>query len=259
VRRRHFVRERWRYDKGPLFGEYWRYAGPLHWLIHGNSRLLLEGPAVEGASRDCLRDYAAIAAAAGLAGKELIDPFLAPIWKQLAPASIADLGCGGASRLVALAKKLRSMTAVGFDRSSEALKLARANVEHQELSDRIALVLADAEAIEQQYAQTDLVFSALMIHDLLPKKRAITALARWRKAFPNAERMLIVDTCRVDMRGADTTFIEPFEYVHALLGIRLASVPEWTEIFASAGWALKESVSTGLPNTSAFVLERIGQ
>jgi hypothetical protein len=77
--------------------------------------------------------------------------------------------------------------------------------------------------------------------------------------FPNAERMLIVDTCRVDVRGADTTFIDPFEYVHALLGIRLASVAEWTEIFASAGWLLKDSVRTGLPNTYAFVLERAGR
>jgi precorrin-6B methylase 2 len=247
-----------RYDKGPFFAEYWHYAGPLHWLIHGNSRLLLEGPATEGVSRERLRDYAAIAAAATLAGEELIDPFLAPLWKQLAPGSISDVGCGGASRLIALAKQLPYMTAVGFDRNSEALKVARANVERQELADRIALVLADAETIEQNYPETDLIFSALMMHDLLPKQRAIDALIRWRGTFPNAERMLIVDTCRVDTREADTTFIEPFEYVHALLGIRLVSVAEWTEIFASAGWALNESISTGLPNTFAFVLERVG-
>jgi hypothetical protein len=245
-----------RYDKGPLFDEYWHYAGPLHWLIHGNSRLLLEGPAAENASRDQLRDYAAIAAAAKLAGEQLIDPHLASIWKRLAPGPIADLGCGGASRLIALAKELPSMTAVGFDRSSEALRVARANVAHQELSDRITLVLADVNTIEQEYPQTDLVFSALMMHDLLPRKRASSTLARWRTTFPNAERMLIVDTCRVDTRGVDTTFIDPFEYVHALLGIRLASVAEWTEIFASAGWELKESVPTALPNTFAFVLER---
>jgi ubiquinone/menaquinone biosynthesis C-methylase UbiE len=188
-----------------------------------------------------------------------MDPHIASIWKRLEPRSIADLGCGGASRLIALAKELPSLTAVGFDRSNEALNVARANVEHQQLSDRIALVLADVETIEKEYPQTDLVFSALMTHDLLPKERAISALARWRTAFPNAQRMLILDTCRVDTRGVDTTFIDPFEYVHALLGIRLASIPEWTEIFASAGWRLAESVPTGLPNTFAFVLERIGQ
>jgi SAM-dependent methyltransferase len=177
------------YDKGPLFTEYWHYAGPLHWLIHGNSRLLLEGPATDGGSRDGLRDYAAIAAAASLAGEELIDPFLAPIWKQLEPICIADLGCGGATRLIALAKELPSITAVGFDRSSDAFKVALANVEHEQLSDRIALVLADAETIEQKYPQTDFVFSALMMHDLLPKKRAVTTLERRRITFQNAERM----------------------------------------------------------------------
>ncbi len=244
------------YVKGPAFADYWRYAGTIHWLIHGNSRLLLDGPRMAARSRDGLRDYRAIAQSSKLAGEHLIDPYLAPVWAKLSPAKVADIGCGSAHRLISLLNQFPLLKALGIDRSMEAVTIARENAATQGVSARIEFVHADILEVCMPYPDVAMVFSALMAHDLGSSGNAIEGFQHLRTIFPNASTMFIVDTCRFDQKGGDRTFIDSFEYVHSLLGIGLASAAEWTDIFKAAGWELQELVATGLPNTFGFLLRR---
>ena len=244
------------YARGKRFADYWRCAGPIYWLTHGNSSLMAGGLIEGGISPDRLRDYRAIATASALAGSQLIDPFLEPVFAALQPKFVADLGCGSGGRLISLAKEY-DLFGIGFDLSEDSIALARRAADQEKMSSRLRFFHADVSALVDRYKDVDTVLSALMAHDLLPRDKAINVLRNLRVVFPSAERMIIVDTCKLDYSYEDRSFAAAFQYIHAILGIDIPTAPQWVEIIEASGWRVANIRPLGLPNTFAFMLRRI--
>jgi SAM-dependent methyltransferase len=219
----------------------------------GNGQLLTKGADLSSSEAEASRDHHAIAVASSLAGRSLFDPYIEPLIQRLHPTGIADLGCGSGERLIAWSKRYGTR-GIGIDRSIHAIKLAEDAIG---LDDGLQLKFrnADVGTLEDEFPGIDLIFSALMAHDLLPEHRAITIFRRLQKNFPNARNMIIVDTCRLD-GNEGIGFADCFQYVHALLDQEVPAPHKWEKILALAGWTVVEKAALGLENTFVFVCER---
>lgn len=108
--------------------------------------------------------------------------------KLEAGALVADIGCGGAGRLIALAERFSKSTFHGYDISEFALEVARENIAEAEVSN-VHLHNPDSEPLPGD-GTFDLVVFGDVIHDLAHPDRVIGAA---RKALKSDGTMLVID------------------------------------------------------------------
>ncbi len=107
---------------------------------------------------------------------------------------VADVGCGGAWAGIALARAFPGVHVDGYDVDGPTVALARANVEREELADRVRVLEQDL-AEHSPDAAYDLVMAYECIHDM---PHPVPVLAAMRRMVRPEGRVLVAD-----MAGAE--------------------------------------------------------
>jgi SAM-dependent methyltransferase len=243
-----------------------RNRGFFTWAIGGYSPLLesmdlfLQAPT--SSWRPYVRgDYVAIGS--DECNQGLMQPIFDRVIDSLPATRIADLGCGNAGRLVELLERRPELTGVGIDIDPRAIELAQAHRHNYGVQDRLQLVCEDVFATlsesRPELADTELVMSFMMLHDLFNKENLHGRLfASMKKAFPKAKYFVLADTCSDETpRDADTMpiFTMGYELIHALRGLKIFPLSHYEQRFAEGGLKLVARHELGVPNTYLFVLE----
>jgi SAM-dependent methyltransferase len=103
------------------------------------------------------------------------DGFAAAVLRRFSPRSVVDIGCGQGLALAALGRAQPSLTRLGFDSSSAAVRRARArgvNVDHLDL---VAAPASHLQSVRTRVAAADLAI-CLEVAEHLPPWRAGTLL-----------------------------------------------------------------------------------
>jgi len=244
--------------------------GFFTWAVGGYGNLLgqIAGVAMgeRAFSRDVFRDEAKVAIGSGEADVALMRPILFQVTDRLKFSSMVDLGCGDASRLIALCQRHPYLRGVGVDVSPIACDLARRRVAEAGLGDRLGIVCADAmglwEHMSEALADVQLVTCFMLLHDLIAVAQSNGAdlFKTLRAAFPRAEYFLIGDTVRSSKQDGATERPPPifslgFELVHAYMGIPLYVKESYEELFRRSNFDIAECLAFGVPNTWLYVLK----
>ena len=178
-------------------------------------------------------------------------------------ASLADLGCGNAGRLVTLLKRKPNLRGVGVDINEQAIEVAKVNRKQNNLEKRLHLVceniFTSITKPSPELKEVELVMSFMLLHDLFNIKGLDGKLfPKMKKAFPNAKYFILADTCLdEEKRNFDDMpiFTMGYELVHSLRGINLFSLSYYKHQFAKQGLRLVKQYDFGVPNTYLFILE----
>ncbi len=234
------------------------------WAIGGYDSFFSSlGPASRGHRVSPRRDEAQVARGSGLIDRALLREEVAEYISKLRVGCIADLGCGDGTRLCDLATRDPRLTGIGVDRSSQAVRLARAQIERCGLKGRLGALRGDClKPIRHRLTgRVDCVTSFFLLHELLFATggnlgRVLEAVFA---SFPNADTFVFADTTRTDGFLSDPSppvFIRGFELVHALMGIPTWSEEEYEALFRASELELVDRRALSVPATFLFVLRR---
>lgn len=240
---------------GPGFAEVFRCKGFFYWLTYGSGEIFSQLPRLirtrDRETRQLRRDSAAISIACRGIGRTFFDPPLADILDGIEAHTMADLGCGGADRIVGLVRQRAGLRGIGIDIAAGALTVARQAVHDEDLADRVTLVRDDVLNLpaREEYRDVDLVTCFLMGHDFWPAENCAKTLRRLREVFPLARNLIIGDSCRSTGAPADgyPLFTLGFELVHAVMDQYLPTLQEWEVALADCGWRRVEHRTIDLP------------
>lgn len=255
-----------RIEPGPSFDGIYRDKALFYWLCQGSgevfhrmAHILRNGNRL---GRFYRRDARAISVACREANAQFFDPLF---WRAMNDlgcsfSKVADLGSGSGERLVQIVERYPGVRGIGLDIAASAIELAAKQVADRGLEDRISFVVSDVCEIAPKQALRDveLVTCFLMGHDMWPRERCIPTLRRLRAAFPNARKVLLGDTVRTVGLPDEATpvFTLGFEVGHALMGVYVPTIDEWSEAFAEGGWnCVHKHISDELTGTVIFELE----
>jgi SAM-dependent methyltransferase len=244
-----------------------RHIGLFTWAVGGYGAFLRELARLTAdgtATWSHLIDGSRVALGSHQANEGLMQSIVHDVMSGLQFRRIADLGCGNAGRLVDLCQRYPAAGAIGFDISERAIELARQNVEHHALADRISLrkvnvldVVEDPE-LRMELGQVDLVMCFMMLHDLFNTQPATQILLKLRRAFPRARSFVIADTFRMDPPSSPNElpiFSVGFELLHSFMGVKIHEPGDYVQAFREAGMSLRQMRPLAVPNTYLFVLE----
>lgn len=212
----------------------------------------------------CQKNGELIAKGAGRVGKTHMLPIEQEAVRDIKFNRVADIGCGDGSRLIRLMKQNDSATAVGIDINTEAVLLARAEVEKAGFANRIQIHQANIlDALQApEFKDVDLVCCFLMMHDLFAASKShVLAVRALRSAFPDAKDFLIADTVRQEWdTGTELPmFSLQFELVHALSNTPLHSLDQYIRSFEQGEMSVKKMTPFGAPSTWLFHLTTAGE
>jgi len=235
-------------------------AGFVQWLVGGYGPVLQELPALlkgdASYAEDARRDDGAMAAASASIGQHFTDPALWRIIEDYAPERILDVGCGDASRLIALLSKTPSRAGVGVDLSAACVASASAKVERAGLQDRIDIHQScGLEWLEKTSGEpVDLVICCGMFHDLLNRPGAAQRfLAELRRVLGPGCLVVLQDQLRQRPGTQSASWVAGFELIHALMGQQLFSADIYRRVIADAGLTLVDERETDIPENRIFV------
>ena len=97
---------------------------------------------------------------------------------SLEDATVLDLGTGTALIPIELCRRMPGVRVVAVDAARSMLAMARANIEHAELSDRITLEMVDAKTLPHADGEFEAVISNSIVHHI-PKPADVLA-ELWR-------------------------------------------------------------------------------
>ena len=170
----------------------------------------------------------------------------------------ADLGCGGAERLIRLATERPKFRGVGVEFNTNAVDFARSRVKRVGLDDRITIIHGDVKGLQpgEAFVDVDVIFSLFMGHDLWPRAECVRALNGIAEAFPRAARFLLCDTYRSDLPASSAVpvFTLGFEVTHAVMGQYVPSVGEWLDLFRDTAWMCVSHREIDIPFSCIFDL-----
>lgn len=209
------------------------------------------------------RDEGYVALGSGEADERLmrehVNAAIAPIRSE----HIADIGCGGARRLIEICSRTPHLRGTGIDISQAACDLATQAVRDAHLEDRIAIECADVrdwfhDETPSRVQDVDTVMTFFMLHDLLNRSDPHGLFTDLRAAFPAVSTFVVADTV-VWQPASDSVpppiFSLGFELVHAFMGVRLHAKATYEELFASAALTTRHSAYLGAPGSWLYVLE----
>jgi SAM-dependent methyltransferase len=245
---------------GPGFSDAYASRGFFYWLTRGCGDLLRTLPeiarATDRSNYQVRRDAKAVSIACRNIARSFFDQSMHELIDAIQFSAIADLGCGSGDRIVAVCGRQPGTSAVGIDISEEALAVAKATVAEAGLDGQVSLVQDNVLTLapRQEYADVDLVTCFMMGHDFWPRARCVQTLCRLRATFPNAENLILGDTCRSASLSAGKfpMFTLGFESVHAAMGQYLPTQQEWDSVLSEAGWRCTDSRFVELP-ASTFI------
>lgn len=245
---------------GPEFAEVHRDKAFFHWLTAGCGELFAAMPRlVRNENRRgefYRRDPAAITHACREINRQAFDP---TFWRVLEALDddvtrVADLGCGSGARLAQMATRWPHVRGVGVDLSGTALSRAHEHLTDVGLAERFDLVADDVRAVapDPRFAGVEVLTCFMMGHDLWPLEECRASLRRLRTAFPDARRLLLGDTARIDgVPDRDKpVFTVGFEAAHDLMGVHLPTLREWEGAFEGSGWTLVAAHTVSAPAES---------
>jgi histidinol-phosphate aminotransferase len=239
-------------------------AGLFVWGVGGYGSLLanLHGLATRELTygQEVHRDEGMVAIGAGEADRSLMRKAEADILSGIDFGTMADIGCGDATRLIRLCTADEQRRGIGIDISQAACELATDRVRAAGLADRVDIVHENVldTLSTRTFPGVDLVTGFLMLHDLFATDDDHAAVLRSvRAAFPDARYFLFADTALQDWdhhRGPLPIFNLEFELVHAVMEVPLRTKETYLRAFADAGFQLERCVPFGVPATWAFLL-----
>jgi ubiquinone/menaquinone biosynthesis C-methylase UbiE len=107
--------------------------------------------------------------------------------------SVLDVGTGPASFAIRLAKTGNVLIIVGIDISKRSLRIARTNINRENASDKISLIVASADHLPFREASFDAVTSILTIHHLPPLMMERSFGEFYRALKPKGKFALVED------------------------------------------------------------------
>ncbi len=239
-------------------------AGLLTWLLRASYPYLESMPSVLFCHRKLARDGALVAKASAQADIAYMRQVSDQRVLDLSPTGIADLGCGDGSRLLRLLAATKDTLGLGIDISQGAIEAGRANAQKRGLSARATFSQGDVMTCPSPPGaeHVDCVVSFLAFHDLLSASGGDMKLvvSRIRSVFPAAQHLVLADTTCDDVdrsRGGAPIFIRGFQYVHAVMGIKLHTLHQYTGMLQQAGCAVISCTDLGVPNT-ILIVARLG-
>ncbi|QOT00347.1 class I SAM-dependent methyltransferase [Brevibacterium sp. JNUCC-42] len=135
------------------------------------------------------------------------------------------------------AQTLSRKKSVGIDFSTAAIGLARQNVKHHDLSDRVTLLHANILDINVSHndiellEEVEVVTSFMMMHDLFNiTEIRETLFDRLRNVFPKVKYFLI------------PIFNVGFELVHAYMDVYIPTKKEYDLAFQKAGLTIERCI-----------------
>jgi SAM-dependent methyltransferase len=244
-----------------------KHIGLFTWAVGGYGAFLreLSKLTADGTAQwSHLIDGSRVALGSHQANEGLMQSIVHDVMSGLRFRRMADLGCGNAGRLIDLCQRHPMVDAIGFDISEKAIALARQNVEHHGLTERITVrkvnvldIVEDAE-LRLELSQIDLVMCFMMLHDLFNTQPPASILLKLRRAFPRARSFVIADTFRMDPPTDPNElpiFSVGFELVHSFMGVKIHEPGDYVQAFREAGMSLRQMRPLAVPNTYLFVLE----
>lgn len=206
-----------------------------------------------------IRDSARIAMGSGEADRAMLQPVEAEILDGVPFTTVADLGCGDATRLIRLCAADEERRGVGIDVSPQACELAGRRAAEAGVGDRIDIVCGDVLSVGDRVpANVDLVTCFLMLHDLFAIAGGpAEAMRALRRCFPHARHFLIGDTLAQAWDRGDgplPPFSLEFELVHTFMDAAILPEETYKRAFASAGMRLVRCEPTGIPSTRLYLL-----
>lgn len=253
------------YGAGPKFSDIIQFKGFFTWLFAASGEVLSKGADliqgdVDGNNFVVQRNGALIASACSDFGQHGIDPAILnlPVWTTAK--TVADLGCGDGSRLIALGIRY-SLRGMGIDISGDAVATAESNARTAGLERRISFLCSDVTDFPEmtEFTEPDALVSCLMGHDFWPEERCIRILRNLHSVFPNADTLILCDTVKATIAQGRSAAIPSigYEYLHAVMGQYIPTRDEWRNVLAGGGWRLVEEHPIHIPaNTLIFVLKR---
>ena len=227
-----------------LMGGYGPLLDDLHNLVRGAARF---EPGRHRNDRE-------VAGASAEIGRRMTDAHLASALSLPGVKRIADIGCGGAQRLISLCERMPHLSAVGIDLSEACCRLATENIAAADLSERISVVHSRAEDWIAE-AEVDVVMSVGMFHDLLNIEGAAEAfLRRVRAGLGSGGMLLIQDQLAVTAQGV-RSWGPGFSMIHHLMEQNLFTEDDYLRSFSAAGFRLVRRVATDIPDNWIFLLE----
>jgi SAM-dependent methyltransferase len=232
-----------------------KHIGYFTWAVGGYGETFRH--AARGGSH---RDEAEVAVGSAQVGRVFMRDQVRQALAGIPYGSVADLGCGDASRLVELCRESDQRRALGIDISPDVIALARDVTNRAGLAKRIELVQADVldllnqDLNIQQAGHIDLVCCFLMLHHLISSAGAEVVMQKLRVAFPSSRWFVIADTVASSTDEDLPIFTLGYELAHALMSVSLAPLDEYRRAFASAGLAIVKELPFGAPNTYLFLL-----
>lgn len=231
---------------GPQFAEVFRHKAFFHWLTVGCAELFAGMPNIVRNESRVGSFYRRDAVAISYACKDINQHSFDPVFWQAMESldfsftTVADLGCGGGSRLAQIAARYPGIRGVGIDIAADALRDAAEHVRAAGFGGRFDFIEADARAIEPdpRFAGVEVLTCFMMGHDFWPRDRCVASLRRLREAFPQVRRFLLGDTARtLGIPDRDKpVFTLAFETAHDLMGVYLPTLSEWAGVFEESGW-----------------------
>ncbi|WP_275116297.1 MULTISPECIES: histidinol-phosphate transaminase [unclassified Streptomyces] len=231
-------------------------VGGYHDILGGLSDLALGSSVFE---RDLDRDGKMVAVGSGEVGKAMMLPPEAELLASVDFRSVADLGCGDATRLLRLCGQDTARRGTGIEINEAACTQANKRVSEAGLADRIEIVHGDVlNFSDRVFPGVDLVASFLMMHDLFEATGDPVGVMRTlRRVFPDAERFLIGDTAAQDwqeQRAPLPVFSVGFELVHAFMDTPIMNRATYEDAFAGADLRIAHREPLGAPSTWLWLL-----
>ncbi|MEU8925301.1 aminotransferase class I/II-fold pyridoxal phosphate-dependent enzyme [Kitasatospora sp. NPDC048545] len=247
----------------PAGRELARHSGYFTWGVGGYGELMGQLAGVASGrvafGRDVSRDGRQIAAGSGSVGRLMMLPVEEKVTAALDYSSVADLGCGDASRLIRLCAE-PGRRGVGIEIDAAACASAGLRIAEAGLADRLEVVRANVlDHVDQRtFPGIDLVTSFLMMHDLFESTGDPAGVMRLlREVFPDAKQFLIADTVSQDwpaLRGELPVFSLEFELVHAFMDTPILTADTYEKAFAEAGLQVERREPFGSPSTWLWLL-----
>ncbi|MER6632626.1 hypothetical protein ABT301_31135 [Streptomyces sp. NPDC000987] len=207
------------------------------------------------------RDERRIAVGAGGVDRSLMRPVEEDVLSGIEYSSVADLGCGDATRLIRLCAGDPDRVGLGIDISRSATDLATKRVAEAGLADRIDIVCKDVlrSMSEEVFPGIELVANFLMMHDLLAAHDDGADVVRTlRRVFPDARYFLVADTTARPWdrdAGPVPIFSLEFELVHTFMDTPIMNRDVYENAFAAGGLRILRREPFGAPSTWIYLLE----
>lgn len=171
---------------------------------------------------------------------------------------VADLHCGGARWLIAVARRFPETELLGIEAQPDSAARARRNVAEAGLAGRITIEEAEVASVAARAGAFGLVYFQYALHELDDPVAALRA--GWRALAPGGW-LVVLDWCEPstpdEYRSLHGQLVAGIQLDQLLMGTRLRTVEEFLGFFSTAGLPPPQVID--LPSGATLVVARRGE